>query len=66
MKICYFGTYDNKPRNRIIIEGLRQNGAEVYECHVNIWKDIEDKSQAKGIILKIKILRTTPMIFKKT
>ena len=56
MKVCYFGTYDNKPRNRIIIEGLKQSGVEVYECHVDIWQNIEDKSQVKGFILKLRIL----------
>ncbi len=56
MKVCYFGTYDNKPRNRIIIKGLRQSGIEVYECHVDIWQNTEDKSQLKGIFSKLRIL----------
>ena len=34
MKVCYFGIYDsNYPRNRILIDGLRENGAEVIECN---------------------------------
>lgn len=34
MKILYFGTYNpNYSRNRVLINGLRQNGVEVSECH---------------------------------
>ena len=33
MKICYFGTYDPiYTRNRLLIQGLRENGVEVVEC----------------------------------
>ncbi len=32
--VCYFGNYDsNYSRNRVLISGLRQNGAEVIECN---------------------------------
>ncbi len=56
MKICYFGTYDKKrPRNRIIIEGLRKNGIEVIECHFSVWGNIEDKSQVRSFLAKLKI-----------
>lgn len=41
MKVCYFGIYDpSYARNRILIEGLRQNGVEVLEC----------TSRKKGIV----------------
>lgn len=34
MVICYFGFYDaNYSRNRILMKGLKKNGAEVIECH---------------------------------
>lgn len=37
MKICYFGNYDqNYSRNKILIRGLRKNGAEVVECNTRI------------------------------
>ncbi|MFC1881143.1 glycosyltransferase [Thermodesulfobacteriota bacterium] len=50
MRVVYWGTYDTgKPRNRIMIRGLRKNGVEVIECHVHIWKDVEDKSQLSNI-----------------
>jgi len=45
MRICYFGTYESKyPRNRIIIEALKQNGAEIIECHVPLWELTEHKT----------------------
>lgn len=40
----------------MVIEGLRQNDVEVYECHVDIWQNIEDKSQLKGFVVKLRIL----------
>jgi glycosyltransferase involved in cell wall biosynthesis len=44
LRICYFGTYDRDySRNRIIIEGLRQNGVEVVECHRTLWHGTADK-----------------------
>ena len=34
MKVCYFGSYSHvDPRNLVLMEGLRQNGIEVIECH---------------------------------
>ncbi len=45
MRICYFGTYERDyPRNSIFIEGLKQNGVEVFECHAPLW----EKTQTKG------------------
>lgn len=36
MKICYFGSYNpNYPRNRILLKGLRLNGAEIIETNFN-------------------------------
>lgn len=47
MRVCYFGTYRAEyARNQIMIEGLRQNGVEVVECHVQLWHGIEDRVQA--------------------
>jgi glycosyltransferase involved in cell wall biosynthesis len=44
MKVCYFGTYRAEySRNQILIEGLRQNGVEVIECHQTLWRGIEDR-----------------------
>ena len=44
MRVCYFGTYRTEyARNQISIEGLRQAGIEVTECHVKLWKGVEDR-----------------------
>ncbi|MBI4716143.1 MAG: hypothetical protein HY760_09460, partial [Nitrospirae bacterium] len=46
MRICYFGTYDRtRPRNRILMEGIRKSGVEVMERHFSPWGGVEDKSQ---------------------
>ncbi|RJR31932.1 glycosyltransferase [Candidatus Parcubacteria bacterium] len=35
MRICYFGTYDPVyTRNRLMIQGLKENGVEIIECRV--------------------------------
>ncbi len=44
MKICYFGTYESDyPRNRIMIDGLRQQNVDVFECHEPFLDGIPDK-----------------------
>ena len=43
-RILYFGTYRAEySRNRILIEGLRANGAQVVECHETLWHSIDDR-----------------------
>lgn len=50
MRIVWWGTYDlSKPRNRILLRGLRENGVEVVECHAEVWSGIEDKSAISGV-----------------
>lgn len=57
MRVVYWGTYDQgKPRNRIMIRGLRENGVEVVECHCHLWQGVEDKSQVAGWWRMVKIL----------
>jgi len=56
LKVCYFGTYDNRERNTIIIKGLKENGVEVYECNVNAWGNVKDKSQVKGFLGRLIVL----------
>lgn len=47
MRVCYFGTYDvEQSRNNVIIQGLRQNGVEVVECHAKLWYNTADKIQS--------------------
>jgi glycosyltransferase involved in cell wall biosynthesis len=51
MKICYFGTYEEKyPLNRVLIKGLRKNNIEVIECHEAVWEKYQNKT---GNFLKI-------------
>lgn len=48
-RIVFWGTYDTgKPRNRILLTGLREQGFEVLECHYHLWDGIEDKSQVRS------------------
>jgi glycosyltransferase involved in cell wall biosynthesis len=47
LSVCYFGTYRQEySRNQIMIEGLRQAGVDVIECHEQLWRGIEDRVQA--------------------
>lgn len=56
MRILCWGTYDTgKPRTRILIEGLKLSGAEVKECHANVWRDVSDKSQIHGFGQRLRI-----------
>ncbi len=47
LRVCYFGTYRAEySRNRSMIAALRAQGVEVVECHVPLWRGIEDRVQA--------------------
>ena len=57
MRIVFWGTYDlGKPRNRILLRGLRENEVDVIECHRNVWSGVEDKSQIVGWGTRCKML----------
>ena len=44
LTVCYFGTYRaNYARNQIMIAGLRAAGVTVIECHMPLWKGVEDR-----------------------
>lgn len=50
MRILCWGTYDtSKPRARLLLKGLRLAGAQVDECHADIWHGVIDKSQVRGL-----------------
>jgi len=50
MKVAFWGTFDRgKPRNRILLRGLEEDGAEVVVCHTDVWPGVEDKSQLRGL-----------------
>lgn len=45
MKVCYFGTYEKDyHRNKIFIDGLKQNNIEINECHEPLWEKIKHKN----------------------
>jgi glycosyltransferase involved in cell wall biosynthesis len=47
--IVVWGTCDlGKPRNRTLLRGLEENGAELIRCHRDVWAGIEDKSRLRG------------------
>ncbi len=49
LNICFFGTYRaNYVRNEVILEGLRQNGAIVQECHATLWHSVADRVEQAG------------------
>lgn len=57
MRVVMWGTYDTgKPRNRILLRGLRENGVEVIECHRDVWGSVEDKSQVAGLASRLRFL----------
>ncbi len=57
MKVVFWGTYDlGKPRNRILLRGLRENNIDLIECHKQVWEGVEDKSQIQGLSAKITFL----------
>lgn len=57
MQVVYWGTYDKgKPRNRIMIQGLKKNGIHVIECHADVWGGIEDKSQLLSWSQRLRLL----------
>lgn len=52
--VVVWGTYDvGKPRVRILLKGLQENGVNLHECHADVWSGIEDKSQLTGILPKL-------------
>lgn len=57
MRVLLWGTYDTgKPRARILCKGMREAGVEVQEIHATVWEGVEDKSQIKGLISRLRLL----------
>lgn len=57
MRVVFWGTCDlGKPRNRILLRGLRENGVEVVPCHADVWGGVEDKSQVAGSGRRLRLL----------
>src|SRR5512133_1244853 len=50
MHVVLWGAYDlGKPRIRILRAGLLGHGVQLSECHVDVWRGVEDKSQMRGV-----------------
>jgi glycosyltransferase involved in cell wall biosynthesis len=56
LRVVFWGTGDlGKPRNRILIQGLRAHGVEVIECHTQVWRGVEDKSRVRGARARMRL-----------
>ena len=65
MRVVCWGTYDlGKPRNRILLRGLREAGVELVEIHKDVWGGVEDKGHVVGagrkLMLALKWLAAYP------
>lgn len=57
MRIVFWGTYDmGKPRNRILLRGLREAGVDIVEIHRDVWSGVEDKGHIDGAGRKLRLL----------
>lgn len=57
LRVVYWGTYDlGKPRNRIMVRGLRENGVEVIEYHADLWRGVDDKSRISSALRRAALL----------
>ncbi len=56
MRVVLWGTYDTgKPRTRLLRRALDTAGVEIIEIHAPVWNGVEDKSQVKGILPRLKL-----------
>ena len=67
MRVVLWGTCDlGKPRVRILLQGLREQGVEVTECRADLWRGIDDKSQVRGagrwLGLALRLLLAYPVL----
>ncbi|MCK5621023.1 MAG: glycosyltransferase, partial [Alphaproteobacteria bacterium] len=65
MRVVCWGTYDlGKPRNRILLRGLREAGVELVEVHKDVWGGVDDKGHIAGagrkLVLVFKWLAAYP------
>lgn len=57
MRVICWGTYDlGKPRNRIMLRGLREAGVELVEIHKEVWGGVEDKGHIAGAGRKLMLV----------
>jgi len=67
LRVCYFGTYDEDyPRNRILIDGLRANGVEVFICNEPLWDNTEEKiAKASGVWFSRSFLKKLVRVYSR-
>ena len=70
MRVICWGTYDlGKPRNRILLRGLREAGVELVEIHADVWTGVADKGSVRGagrkLWLVVKWLAAYPGLIRR-
>ncbi len=67
--VVLFGTYDlGKPRNRLMLASLETQGIDVKQIHVDLWRNIEDKTQTTWrtrLIVAVRWLAAYPVLVWK-
>ncbi len=57
MRLMWLGTYERDyPRGRVLIEGLREDGVEVVECHRPVWE--RERHKAGAFLRPLPLART--------
>ncbi len=70
MRAIVWGTYDTtKPRTRILLAALAATCSDVQEIHADVWREVTDKSQLKGLgprlALLLRWLSAYPMLLAR-
>lgn len=56
-RIVFWGTYDgNQPRIRLLEDGLRLRGCQVFVCHHNVWAGFGDKVAGLSFFVALRVL----------
>lgn len=56
-RVLHWGTFDlGKPRTRILRAGILATGASLDDCHVSVWRNVEDKTQLTDRWAQVRIL----------
>lgn len=57
MRVVLWGTYDTgKPRTRLLCRALELADVDLIEIHAPVWGGVEDKSQIKGALPRLKLV----------
>jgi glycosyltransferase involved in cell wall biosynthesis len=56
MNILIWGTFgSDKPRNQVLLSGLKESKHLVEVCHHSVWENVGDKSQVRSLVYIAKI-----------